>query len=76
MKTKYAIVIGDREKEGEFYPDPTYDTKEKALEKIKYLDNYRITHDMVGASYKVEKLSKERLAQHTGEWTRWVASID
>lgn len=75
-KIKYAIVVGDREKAGEFYPDPTYDNKEKALEKIKYLENYRINHNMPGAGYKIEKLSKERLAQHTDEWTRWVASID
>ena len=75
-KIKYAIIVGDREKAGEFYPDPTYDNKDKALAKIEYLKNYRIKNNMEGANYIIEKLSPERLAQHDAEWKQWLAAID
>jgi len=73
-ESKYAIVI-DRIG-GEFYPYPSYDDIERINKKVEYLTNYRKEHNMKERAYLIETLSKERLAQHTEEWTKWVSLID
>lgn len=70
---KYAIT--DKQT-NEFYPDPTYDTIEKAMIKIDYLNDYRIKNDMPIRHYGVEALTDARLSQHDTEWKRYVSMID
>lgn len=70
---KYAIT--DKQT-NEFYPDPTYDTEEKARVKIEYLLKYRVDHNMEVKNYGVEALTEAREAQHKKEWERYVSLID
>ena len=69
----FAITIKETK---EFYPDPTYNNKEKAENKIKYLTEYRVKNKMDFVEYVLEDLTPERLAKHKQEWSKWVGLID
>lgn len=71
--TKYAII---RDRDSEFYPDPIYTDKQKALKKINYLEDYNKTHNMPYVDYRLEHLTQERESQHNKEWTKWISMID
>ena len=70
---KYAIID---KKDNEFYPDPIYTTLKTIKDKIKYLINYRIEHNMQFKDYGIEKLSKDREKQHNEEWRAYCDMID
>lgn len=70
---KYAIID---KKTNEFYPDPIYTTLKKIKDKIKYLINYRIEHNMEFRDYVIEKLSKDREEKHNQEWKAYCDMID
>lgn len=70
---KYAIT--DKQT-NEFYPDPLYDTEEKARIKIEYLENYQRVNNMKIINYGIEALTDEREKQHEQEWNRYKMMID
>lgn len=69
---KYAIV----NKNGEFYADPIYTDITQAMEKIKYLNQYRVDNQMEDMAYDIEPLSEAREAQHNQEWQTYRSMID
>lgn len=73
-ETKWAIVIDKIG--GDFYPDPIYTDLKKLDTKLKYLSDYRDSHNMERIGYLAEVLSPERETQHNEEWTRWTSNID
>jgi len=70
---KYAIV---NKRTGEFYADPIYTDIQKGRDKIRYLEDYRVRHNMPPEEYVLEELSEEREAQHDREWREFVSMLD
>lgn len=70
---KIAII---NVKTKEFYADPVYTDKNKAMEKLVYLEEYRHDHNMPEMAYDLEELTPEREVQHKKEWDRFVSMID
>jgi hypothetical protein len=60
----------------EFYPDPVYDSLDKAEAKIAYLVAYELEHNMKIVEWEAEELTGERYKQHETEWNKWVSMID
>ena len=70
---KYAIIDNNTK---EFYPDPMYEDRKKAQDKINYLQGYEAKNNMEIKNWAIEKLNKERFTQHEKEWKRYVSMID
>ena len=74
MKTfEWAIIDKDTK---EFYADPIYTDLERACDKIKYLNGYRVANNMAPKEYIIEKLTDKRREEHEKEWNQFVAAID
>ena len=74
MKT-YAIVVKENGKE-DYYPDPLYTDKQKGLNKIAYLKEYRIKNNMDICDYELRPLNKIEQIEHTKQWKKWCSAID
>lgn len=73
MPICYAIVYANTK---EFYPDPVYTDKNKAMDKIVYLAEYRTKNNMGQKPVYIEELTKDRYYQHEKEWGKWCSMID
>jgi hypothetical protein len=70
---EYAITNKETK---EFYPDPIYTDVKKGMDKIRYLEDYRIKNNMEFKKYELEELTKERKESHEKEWARFCKMID
>ena len=73
MPVCYAISNADT---GEFYPDAIYTDRNKAMDKLVYLAEYRTKNEMDPQPMVVEELTEERYDQHEQEWERYCSMID
>lgn len=69
----YAILVKDFGKPFDYYPDPLYESLEKAQQKVNYLMN---TYPLMREGYKVKKLSPDEIKEHDRQWKKWVSMID
>jgi hypothetical protein len=73
MPICYAIVDAETK---EFYPDPVYADKSKAMDQIVYHAKYRQENGLEQRPEILEELTKERYEQHQKEWERYISMID
>mgnify|MGYP000979742442 CR=1 FL=1 len=73
MPTCYAIA---NEETREFYPDSVYTDRNKGMDKLVYLAEYRAKNGMSPEPMVLEELTEERYKQHQEEWYKWQNMID